>query len=73
MVRGTGASPGTAVGPAFVASRAEVVIEETDDPRRAFSDASEAVTFELGQLSESAGAAGRQEAASVLQAQSLMA
>jgi phosphoenolpyruvate-protein phosphotransferase len=73
MVRGTGASPGSALGPAFVASRPEVVIEETDDPRSAFGDAAQGVMVELGRLSQTASAAGRQEAASVLQAQSLMA
>ena len=73
MVRGTGASPGTAVGPAFVAARVEVVIPEVDDPRRAFDDAAKGVMSELEQLSRTADAAGREEAAAVLRAQSLMA
>jgi phosphotransferase system enzyme I (PtsI) len=70
---GIGVSSGSVVGPAFVLSRAEVVVPEHDDPRGAFVAAATAVKADLEALSAKARQAGRTEAAEVLGAQALMA
>lgn len=72
-VQGIGAAPGAAVGPAVVVDRVEVVVPDLPEPAAAFRAASAAVAAELGALAAATKAKGREEAASVLEAQALMA
>jgi phosphoenolpyruvate-protein phosphotransferase len=72
-LRGTGASPGVVIGPAFVVSREIVTLPEIDEPTLAFARAVSTVHGDLVRLGEEATARGRNEAATVLQAQAMMA
>ncbi len=72
-IKGAGASPGVAIGPAFVVYEAEVEVPIFDDPVQAFSEAAAAVAESLRASSKIAGEAGRKEAENILNAQAMMA
>lgn len=72
-LQGIGAAPGVSVGPAVVLDAIDVVVPDLPNPAEAFAAAAAAVHTELVQLSASAKERGREEAASVLEAQSQMA
>lgn len=72
-LEGIGASPGIAVGPIMTLMTAEVELPHFDDPKAAIRDAMTTVAGNLEALSGKAREAGREEAASVLVAQSHMA
>lgn len=72
-LQGIGAAPGVSVGPAVVLDVVEVVVPDLPNPAEAFTNASVEVTKELVDLSTRAREQGRDEAASVLEAQSQMA
>ncbi|NNK92093.1 MAG: phosphoenolpyruvate--protein phosphotransferase, partial [Acidimicrobiia bacterium] len=70
---GAPASPGVVVGPAFVVTRPDIDIPDTDTPKETFAAAAKSVAADLKELEASALAAGRDEASAVLGAQALMA
>ncbi len=72
-IKGAGASPGVAIGPAFVIYETEVEVPIFDDPGQAFSEAAAAVAESLRASSKIAGEAGRKEAENILNAQAMMA
>ncbi|MEM7274221.1 MAG: phosphoenolpyruvate--protein phosphotransferase [Actinomycetota bacterium] len=73
-LRGIGAATGAAVGRAvLLADRTDVVVPDVEEPAEAFRAAASVVAGDLSDLADQAGERGRDEAASVLQAQSLMA
>ncbi len=71
--RGSAASPGLADAPAIVISQALPELPEFSDPGVAFATAATHVSRRLKDLAGAAAAAGRHEAAEILEAQSLMA
>ncbi len=73
QLSGAAASPGIAIGPAFVITETDIEMPEYSDPASAFSEAASAVATELQELQQQAAAAEREEAAAVLGAQALMA
>ncbi len=72
-LKGIGAAPGVSVGPAVIVDRVEVVVPDLPEPLQAFTAATEAVAKDLENLAATAKARDREEAASVLEAQALMA
>ena len=73
-LQGIGAAVGAAVGRAvMIAERVDVVVPDVDQPAEVFKAAATAVAGDLGSLATEAEARGQEEAASVLQAQALMA
>lgn len=72
-LHGVGASPGVATGPVLALTQDDVTLGEIDDPGAAIAASGTAVAAQLSALSDSARANGRDEAADVLNAQSLIA
>lgn len=72
-LRGLAASPGIALGPVVLIDDRQTPIPDLADPLSAFAVAAREVSSDLARLAEQAEAAGREEAAGVLRAQSLMA
>ncbi len=72
-LKGIGASPGSVIGPAVVLLTPEIVMPDFEDPARAVDAAASKVATDLQDRSDRARASGRDEAADVLHAQSLMA
>lgn len=72
-IRGVGASPGVALGPVITIDVASIELPEIDEPLVAIAASSSAVSAHLSALSASTRAAGREDAADVLNAQSLIA
>ena len=70
---GVGASPGIAVGPVVAITTEEVELDTIDDPSAAIEASSANVSAQLAALSASTRESGREEAADVLNAQSLIA
>ncbi len=70
---GVGASPGTATGPVVTLTQDEVTLDQIDDPVAAITASGSAVSAQLSALSTAAREGGRDEAADVLNAQSLIA
>lgn len=71
--QGIGAAAGVSIGPAVVIDRPEVVVPDLPEPAEAFKTAAAVVAADLGRLATETAERGRDEAASVLQAQALMA
>ena len=72
-LRGLAASPGIAMGPVVLIDDRRIPIPDLADPAGAFAAATREVSSDLARLAEQAESAGREEAAEVLRAQSLMA
>lgn len=70
---GVGASPGIAVGPVVAITTEAVELDTIADPSAAIEASSANVSAQLGALSASTRESGRDEAADVLNAQSLIA
>lgn len=70
---GVGASPGIAVGPVVAVRAVEIVVPDVADPSAALTSAMDRAQKHLSELSSHAAENGNQEAAEVLNAQSLMA
>lgn len=72
-IRGVGASPGIAFGPVITIDVASVELPHLDEPLVAIAASASAVSAHLSELSESTRTSGREDAADVLNAQSLIA
>lgn len=72
-MKGTGASAGVATGAVYLIVSTTPVVPDFDDPAGAFAEAATGVKQDLEELQSAANAAGREEAAEILAAQSLMA
>ena len=72
-LHGVGASPGIAVGPVISIDAGEVTVDHIADPLQAIAASAARVSTQLAQLSEQTKTAGRDDAADVLNAQSLIA
>ncbi len=72
-IRGVGASPGIALGPVITIDVETVELPELAEPLVAIAASASAVSTHLSRLSESTRSSGREDAADVLNAQSLIA
>ncbi len=72
-MRGVGASPGIALGPVITIDVASVELPPLDEPLVAIAASASAVSAHLSALSDTTRASGRDDAADVLNAQSLIA
>lgn len=72
-LHGVGASPGIATGPVVALVHEDVTLDQIADPVSAITASGSAVSAQLSALSVSARESGREEAADVLNAQSLIA
>ena len=73
LISGVGASPGVAVGPVVSVAQEQVELTDLENPIESIGASATKVSATLKQLSEQTREAGREDAADVLQAQSLMA
>lgn len=73
IYKGTGASGGVAAAPITVVEVEAIAVPDVEDPKAALATAVEAVVAHLGMLTGEAAERGRDDAAEILKAQSMMA